>query len=414
MDFNWLHLTDLHFGMTGQKHLWPNIKRAFFEDIRNLHEKCGPWHAVFFTGDFVQSGTQAEYEGLNLLLDQLWEQLAKLGSEPTLIPVPGNHDLRRPDEKSPATLLLSKWKDFHEIHEEFWTKPHSAYRKTIDAAFANYMTWYRQQKHLKSVQVNEGLLPGDLSVTLEHKGVKIGVVGLNTTFLQLTDGKYEERLALDSRQFHTACGGDGTEWVANHQICVLLTHQGPEWLNEHSRKKVYPEINPAGRFAVHLFGHMHESITRTGSYGGGPFLRTWQGNSLFGLEHYGDEKKEDRRHGYSAGRIIFKEDGVFIRHWPRQTQLYGVNGWVVIPDYGAIMLEEDQGTRAEPVKVRDYAPEAPLPIRKPAPLDSPLHLWQEKLDYLLEEEALTADAAQKFQLQHMIEEAKRKIRELGN
>ncbi len=413
MNFNWLHFTDLHFGMAGQKHLWPNIKSAFFEDLHNLHEKSGPWHAVLFTGDFVQSGAKKEYDGLTVLLDQLWEHLVKLGSNPVLIPVPGNHDLCRPDGKSPATLLLSKWDEFPDIHEEFWTKPNCEYRKTIDDVFANYVTWIEQQKFSDSVSLNSGLLPGDLSATVTQKNVKIGVVGLNTTFLQIIGGDYMGRLAWDSRQFHTVCGGDGAEWVKNHHACILLTHQGPDWLNEHSQKQVYPEINPAGRFAVHLFGHMHEAVTRTGSYGGGPFLRTWQGNSLFGLEHYGDHKKEDRRHGYSAGRIIFKKDTAFIRHWPRQIRLYGVNGWVVIPDYGAMMLEDDQGTRAEPVDVREYPPEPPQPARKPAPPDSPLGLWQEKLEFLLVEEAKAVDAAQKFALRNMIEEAREKIAELG-
>jgi hypothetical protein len=158
---------------------------------------------------------------------------------------------------------------------------------------------------------------------------------------------------------------------------------------------------------------MHEHVTRTGSYGGGPFLRTWQGTSLFGLEHYGDKQKEERRHGYSAGRIILEEDSAFIRHWPRQARLYGPNGWVVIPDYGAMMLDDDQGTRPEPVEVRDYVAETPTPSRKPAPPDSALDIWQRKLEFFLVEEAKVTDAGQKFQLQHMIAEAKDKIRELG-
>src|SRR5262249_54401054 len=40
--FGWLHLTDLHFGMSGQKCLWPNIEEAFFKDLKSLHGKAGP------------------------------------------------------------------------------------------------------------------------------------------------------------------------------------------------------------------------------------------------------------------------------------------------------------------------------------------------------------------------------------
>ncbi len=31
--FNWLHLTDLHWGLTGQKPLWSNIREQFFKDL---------------------------------------------------------------------------------------------------------------------------------------------------------------------------------------------------------------------------------------------------------------------------------------------------------------------------------------------------------------------------------------------
>ena len=62
--FNWLHLTDLHWGQTGQKHLWPEIREQFFDDLKDLRGKCGPWQAVLFSGDFVQQGEVEEFEQL--------------------------------------------------------------------------------------------------------------------------------------------------------------------------------------------------------------------------------------------------------------------------------------------------------------------------------------------------------------
>ena len=80
-----------------------------------------------------------------------------------------------------------------------------------------------------------------------------------------------------------------------------MTHHPPLWLDDRSRENVYPDINKPGRFAVHLFGHMHEQMLSTYSQKGGS-PRGWaQACSLFGMEHYGDLQKEDRRHGYSAG-----------------------------------------------------------------------------------------------------------------
>ena len=52
------------------------------------------------------------------------------------------------------------------------------------------------------------------------------------------------------------------------------------------------------------------------------------------------------------------------------------------------------------------APASPVP-------SGALAIWQEKLDYLQQQEAITADPAHKFALKKQIEEAKQKITELG-
>jgi 3',5'-cyclic AMP phosphodiesterase CpdA len=108
-NFNWLHLTDLHWGLDGQDSLWPNARTAFFDDLEKIHERSGPWNAVLFTGDFVQQGKREEFEQLEeKVLGPLWQHLDKLGSgKAQLLAVPGNHDLTRPDAKKPAPAL--KW-----------------------------------------------------------------------------------------------------------------------------------------------------------------------------------------------------------------------------------------------------------------------------------------------------------------
>ncbi len=79
--FSWLHLTDLHFGLTGQDCRWPNLRQPFLEDLFELHQRCGPWDAVFFTGDLVQKGVAEEFTALQThVLDELWQTLEKLGS----------------------------------------------------------------------------------------------------------------------------------------------------------------------------------------------------------------------------------------------------------------------------------------------------------------------------------------------
>src|SRR5712692_4722775 len=93
---SWLHLTDLHRGMSAQSYLWPNIEKNFFDDLKTLHKLCGPWDLILFSGDLVQKGTPQEFRKLDSTLKRLYERLNELGSDPFLFAVPGNHDLKRP------------------------------------------------------------------------------------------------------------------------------------------------------------------------------------------------------------------------------------------------------------------------------------------------------------------------------
>jgi len=351
--FSWLHLTDLHFGMTGQSHLWPNVRQAFFDDLKEMHDKTGPWSFVLFTGDFVQRGADDEYKGLSDLLNKLWEKFRVMGSNPVLLPVPGNHDLQRPDPKNPAVRLLTKWNENPEIHEDFWQEKNSDYRKVVEHALANYLDWIMTLPFAQPANLNWGLLPGDFSASFDIAGINFGVIGLNTTFLQLIGGPFEGKLAWDLHQLHSVCGDDPATWISRHHFSILLTHHGPKWLNSHSQEKELAEIAPAGRFLIHLFGHMHSHEVRQEAIGGGPTRRLWQGKALFGLENFGEEKIEIRQHGYSIGTLEFNDGGrkALLRIWPRTASYHEVNGWKLVPDHSAFSLKDDGGTLTEELEV---------------------------------------------------------------
>lgn len=358
--FNWLHLTDLHFGHDDQKSLWPNVREALWNDLERLHEKSGPWNAVLFTGDLVQSGKKEQFIELEeKVLGPLWTHLAKIGSkECALLAVPGNHDLLRPEYDKPKAALryMLQKNGFSEIEGEFWDEPDCEYREIIAASFENYQDWSAKNSRNNGIEITQGVLPGDFVASMivnssEGSPLKIGIAGINTTFLQLTNGDFRKRLSLDTKQLNEACGGDLPEWSKRHDACILMTHQGPEWLEETYATEAYSEINPAGRFAVHLFGHMHENTIRSTAAGGGKIVRQWQGNSLFGLEKFGESLKTERRHGYSAGRIEFANDEATICHWPRKA-VKDSNGWRFNPDHDSCVLIESE-SRTEPERL-DY------------------------------------------------------------
>ncbi|MGA2114541.1 MAG: caspase family protein [Bryobacteraceae bacterium] len=329
MTFSWLHLTDLHLGMDQQSSLLPALKDRFFEDLKSLHDRCGDWDLVIFSGDLTQSGKVEEYEQLDLFLGQMWERFRLLGCKPSFLAVPGNHDLVRPNAKSPEVKLLSQWADDPDVQSEFWSNPGSPYRATVEAAFRNYREWWDRAPHRPPIHT--GILPGDFSATIEKEGVRLGIVGLNSTFLQLTGGDYTGRLAVHASQFNKVCEDDGPKWIRSHRANLLVTHQPPDWLTPDAREQLRAEITGYGYFVVHLFGHMHDARYVSSAEGGAPICRTSQGTSLFGLEYVSGGKTIDRRHGYAAGRIKIEGSTGSYSLWPRDA-LKASGQWNFGPD----------------------------------------------------------------------------------
>ncbi|MCP4111474.1 MAG: TIR domain-containing protein [Desulfobacteraceae bacterium] len=345
--FSWLHFTDLHRGMAQQKWLWPGVKHILFEDLKHTHDKTGPWDIVLFTGDLTQKGSAEEFQNIDEILNELWECFRRLGSAPKLLAVPGNHDLVRPTEEEkgdPAFILLSQWEQQATVRDHFWNNTQSDYHRIIGTAFENYKNWWDRQP-FKPDNLTPGTLPGDFSVTIEKGNAKLGIVGLNSAFLQLTGDDYKGKLAMHASQFHKMCGNDGPIWAQQHHTCLLLTHHPPGWLNDESKKHLKGEIVSHGRFAVHLCGHLHETAYSDISEGGSDPRRIWQGRSLFGLEYFA--QKEERLHGYTAGKIKFDNDkgdnnkGELL-FWPREAREQGGQRKIV-PDY-SLDLNNDQHT----------------------------------------------------------------------
>jgi predicted MPP superfamily phosphohydrolase len=119
------------------------VREIFFEDLKKLHDKCGPWDLVLFTGDLTQRGSAEEFQKVDELLQQLWEYFQQLGSSPILLAVPGNHDLVRPAQKTAAVRTLIKWEQNADIHDEFWENDTSEYRQVVTQAFVPYTKFKR-------------------------------------------------------------------------------------------------------------------------------------------------------------------------------------------------------------------------------------------------------------------------------
>jgi predicted MPP superfamily phosphohydrolase len=356
-----LHLTDLHRGLGGYaKVIYPNVEQILLEDLKRMHERTGPWDLVCFTGDLVQSGggpDGKEFGQFQETLGRLWDNFGKLGSKPQLLTVPGNHDLRRPDARRATVKVLKQWREEPEIRASFWEEAKSEYRAVVDEAFDFYQTWEKENP-FRAIPVQRGLLPGDFCLSFEKEGWRVGIVGLNTTFLQLDGGPYEGKLALHPAQLAAFHGDRYATWFKEHHICLLLTHQPPEWLTPEARDEYTAHIAPPGRFLAHLCGHLHVDWSEDIAIGGAHRPRLIRGASLFGLESFGEgEKQTQREHGYGVLKFKLEPAGATWRRWPR----YGVKTrggyWKMARNEQAEQnLEDDGGTTAEAVELARAAP----------------------------------------------------------
>jgi sugar/nucleoside kinase (ribokinase family)/predicted MPP superfamily phosphohydrolase len=376
---NWLHLTDLHCSTSDQNQdwLWPIIEEKFFQDLKKLYKKCGPWDLILFTGDLVYSGKEEEFAKLNEILHRLYKHLNELGSNPILLPIPGNHDLLRPEDTASDTATLLR--DNEEFRQKFWNDAKGHYRRVVNKAFENYMLWRDKCKYIPTI--NPGYIDGDFTMTYEVKdsNFKLGVIGLNTAFFQLTSSDYENCLAINPVQFAKACNSSIIEWKKEHDLCLLMTHHPKEWLTEVARSCLDESITPDFCF-IHLFGHMHESNFNSIATGGSQTKIYWQGRSLFGQKIWDNKateedktKKEGRSFGYSSGHLELSGNSCKLRFWPRRAVKRMAGNWELDKDT-TFSLNKDEGTPPIRIPLLNPITEPPKPLpTKPLPTPDPRH-----------------------------------------
>ncbi len=361
----WLHLTDLHCGLKGDRWLWPRVKQRFFDDLAAVTELAGgPIDVVFFTGDLTNRGERGEFAQLDVVLREIWARLAELGAtDVPLLPVPGNHDLVRPkpDDKHVRSALreLKQWDEDEVLRADFLDGAGNHARAMIDDAFAPYREWLETCPFVPKGRTI-GALPGDFSCTVTSRdgGVRLGVIGLNSTFLQVTDGVVAGTLALEAEQFQRACGGDAIDWAGRHHGVLLLTHQPLSWLSQRAAAVYRQEIYADDHLIAHLCGHLHEHAEESTRSGGGVTRRTHQTASLFGMETRGEGQEVERIHGYAVGRLDVEGTSGRLRRWPRRTTRLQDGTFDLIADPTAKIDKKDQGTAAEIVVLRSIDPAA--------------------------------------------------------
>lgn len=367
----WLHLSDLHCGQRGEKTRWPTARESFLSDLRAQCRQHGAPDLIVVTGDLAFSGHKREYEKLRLILDEID---AATGTRPLWITVPGNHDLRWPE---PGDATQKGLRDYDQdaalrraVHSTSDTQ------RFLRKLFADYERFFKDRiladwqarKSELSLTFSLGTLPGSFVLRVEKAGLSLGVVGLNSAYLQLSGDDYEGKLCVEPEQLP----GDLPRFVDSCDASILILHHPPSWLSKRSRKLLEQDIAPPGRFVACLFGHMHGHRSETTIGSSGEPRRYLQGSSLFGLEHSG-ERSEERVSGYSFYQLgrTGAQEGRLDRH-VRTAQFL---------DDGKLLMVADPATgehgTSYSIKLPARVPHAPVSsphghsTTHHAPLDNP-------------------------------------------
>ncbi|QNN64234.1 metallophosphoesterase [Sphingomonas rhizophila] len=331
--FRWLHFSDLHVGNGALPTLWQRFRTLLHDDLDSLLKRVGPIDVIVFSGDLTQKGTPDEFDRLDEVLESVLSKIGTFQERPRIIAVPGNHDLSRPGSLSPQAISLKQWWNDAALREGLWTDEGKQFRDFIATVFENFTAWQSRAigSGLHLAPETTGYVPGDATYTIKKDAESLGIVTLNSAWLQLSGADYRGRLHVGAEQLGKVTHSIPDEWTRSRTSSLLVTHHPSSWLGKHAPSSWINDINPPGRFDLHLFGHMHEPEVLSSSHGGGFQQRDVQAASLFGLETFGDGSLL-RIQGYSVGEIRAVGDARTFQSWPRRLLPMTSGKSKIVPD----------------------------------------------------------------------------------
>jgi len=350
---SWLHVTDFHAGHRANDPYWPTVQAALLEDIRRPPStKLAKPDLIFFTGDLAFSGEKKQYEDVRKLLEALRREVGDI----PVFACPGNHDLQRPREKLRSRYLWMRYLDdaFCSAEREAFWENESALRKSVNGLFESYSEFAQTLETTlpegPRKAITRGIVAGDYQVSLDVRGVRLGIVSLNSAWRQFWGGNFEGKLTCDPRQFNAVTGGNVDAFASSHNFKILLQHHPPEWLA--NRVEWEGIIEP--RFDLSLLGHLHAHESEARQRNSNTIRRRLQARSLYGLESV-EGQTEERLFGYSWGRAEFSAERIEVRTWART--LAETPRWRFTHPESMDYTQED-GLRFSPIELHQSRPQA--------------------------------------------------------
>jgi predicted MPP superfamily phosphohydrolase len=136
----WLHISDLHLGSAGQE-LWWTVRRDFEHSVKEWVGKLGIPDLILVSGDLSNTGQRKEFTLFDRFLDDLLKWIGE--PAPLVIPVPGNHDVQRPDAEYRFAFLDGYGaKGNPGLEQDFWEQRDTG---AIAPLFDEYTRWLKRR-----------------------------------------------------------------------------------------------------------------------------------------------------------------------------------------------------------------------------------------------------------------------------
>ncbi len=238
----WLHISDLHFN-TKNTYDEKIVLGELLKDITNcIQENDLQPDFIVVTGDISFSSKPEEYS----LATNFFDDLLKTANIPKncLYIIPGNHDIDR-NVLTPLSLAASEaLTDQSKTNESLGNERE---RSFILERFHNYRDFINNYFGDKGIHFDDDNY--FYIENIELAGLKIGVLGLNSSWLSSSNADYG-KLQLGEKQIRKAL--DESKDV---DFRMALIHHPFEWFREFERGHVDAQLMDNCDFILH--GHMH-------------------------------------------------------------------------------------------------------------------------------------------------------------
>jgi predicted MPP superfamily phosphohydrolase len=282
----WLHISDLH--LCKHKHGWDSdqILEDLIRDLQKMQQNHNLQpDFIFFTGDLAygQLGEKTgwniddQYEDVDIFIEYVRTQFVPEVKKENIFIVPGNHDVNRDSILPRAEDLLDQY-NANPYNSEKAVLEMIQYKTNDWKAFvrrlSNYKKFLRNTGYIHLLQDEERLI---YSATREIRGIRVGIMGLNSAWSCGRDGE-KGRLWLGGKWQI----GELRKNIKSTDLRIGLMHHPISWLNP---KEDLGELKVGMERNLHflLHGHEHDEWVDIGT----EHIRVAAGAS------YGDSEQEN-------------------------------------------------------------------------------------------------------------------------